>query len=166
MMREENSKTKACRLHPLNEAQTLQLGAKFARALGSLAGGWLIFLEGELGAGKSSFVRGFLLGRGWKEAVPSPSFSLREDYSLPDGACVAHLDLYRLKDPLELNYLGLEELWNSEWTVMVEWPAIGENYLPSPDFKIEIVVPPSGLGREFTLWPMNERAAAVLEAMG
>ena len=146
-----------------DEQATLQLGSKLAQATQDMLGGMLLFLRGELGVGKSCFVRGFLLAKGWRQAVPSPSFSLREDYWLPDGGCVAHLDLYRLKDPEELNYLGWEELWNDQWTVMIEWPEIGQDYLPAPDLCIDIEL--GEMGRVLTVTAMNSRAEYVLQRM-
>ncbi len=101
---------------------------------------WLIFLKGELGCGKSYWVRGLLHGLGWPAEVPSPSFSLREDYALANGYQVAHLDLYRLQDPAELESLDLQELLRPARVprvICIEWPQIAASWLPPPDLELQ-----------------------------
>jgi len=109
-------------------------GAALARTLSHSA---LIFLRGELGAGKTTLVRGFLHQRGHRGAVKSPTYTLIECYELPDGE-VCHLDLYRLGDPEELEFLGFRDLLARPVTCLIEWPEMGEGYLPRPDIDLHI----------------------------
>lgn len=96
-------------------------GGEFARELissDSLSGAF-ITLSGELGAGKTTFCRGFLRECGHKGRVKSPTYTLLEDYETPVGR-ISHLDLYRLDDPEELEYIGFRDLL--ETTLLIEWP--------------------------------------------
>jgi tRNA threonylcarbamoyladenosine biosynthesis protein TsaE len=115
------------------EAQTA-FGAALAAAC---PGAVVIHLHGDLGAGKTTLVRGFLRGRGHHGPVRSPTYTLIEPYELADGT-VYHLDLYRLGDPEELEYLGLRDLLGGEATLLIEWPERGEGWLPAPDLVLDI----------------------------
>lgn len=115
------------------EAQ-VALGAALGRACPGRA---VIFLEGDLGAGKTTLARGFLHGRGHVGRVKSPTYTLIEPYQTPMGPCF-HLDLYRLADPGELDYLGLRDLLETDSVLLVEWADRGEAALPSPDLVVRI----------------------------
>ena len=116
------------------EDQQVALGARLAAVVGPKA---LIFLQGELGAGKTTLVRGFLQARGHRGNVKSPTYTLIEPYELPQGTCY-HLDLYRLADGEELEYLGLREMLAEEAVLLVEWPQRGDGWLPKADLRVEI----------------------------
>jgi tRNA threonylcarbamoyladenosine biosynthesis protein TsaE len=103
----------------------------------------IVFLEGDLGAGKTTLVRGFLRALGHTGPVRSPTFTLLEPYDFPAGP-VFHLDLYRLADPEELAYLGLRDLLGERAILLVEWPERGEGELPPPDLRIRIEHIPGG----------------------
>ncbi len=97
----------------------------------------LVFLEGDLGAGKTTLVRGFLRGLDYRGAVRSPTYTLVEPYPLGD-LIVYHLDLYRLSDPEELEFLGGREIFSGNHQVLVEWPEKGRGWLPEPDLHLTL----------------------------
>lgn len=117
-----------------DEGATRELGAALARVC---AGGLIIYLEGSLGAGKSTLARGLLHGLGHPGAVKSPTYTLIEPYEVA-GKRVFHLDLYRLADPEELEYLGMRDLLDPDALVMIEWPEKGAGFLPLPDIEIRL----------------------------
>lgn len=90
------------------------------------------YLEGDLGAGKTTFARAFVHGLGYEGYVKSPSYGLLETYRA-GGMQVLHLDLYRIEDPEELEFLAIRDLFDSETVLLVEWPDRGGNMLPPPD---------------------------------
>ncbi len=101
--------------------------------------GDVFYLKGDLGAGKTSFVRALLNSLGFNGAVKSPTYSLIESYVLNnlDNLNIHHLDLYRLKDASELEQVGLEDLLTNASVFLIEWPECGEGYLPRPTKVIE-----------------------------
>ncbi|AGA90470.1 ATPase, YjeE family [Thioflavicoccus mobilis 8321] len=123
------------RLSLEGEARQEGLGHRLAPLL---TGRLLIFLEGDLGAGKTTLVRGILRGLGHRGAVKSPTYTLIEPYEL-GGRLVYHLDLYRLGDPQELEYLGLRDLLDEDALVLVEWPERGAGILPGADVTVRIL---------------------------
>lgn len=117
-----------------DEAAMLELGARLATAF--RAGG-IVWLSGELGAGKTTLVRGVLRGLEYSDRVKSPSYGLIESYELPE-LTVHHLDLYRIGHPEEIAYLGLEELLEGTTLLLIEWPEQGRGWVPPPDWQIRI----------------------------
>ena len=122
-----------------DEAATLALGADLARQ--SIRG--VVYLRGDLGAGKTTLVRGFLRALGHKGAVKSPTYTLVEPYEI-DGFHIAHLDLYRVTDPVELEYIGLEDVLRDVSLTFIEWPERGDGHLPDPDLIVELEVHDGG----------------------
>ncbi len=119
-------------------AATLALGAELADLLASDSGYGkqaLVFLHGDLGAGKTTLVRGLLRRLGYQGAVKSPTYTLVEPYAaLP----VYHLDLYRIEDDQELDFIGIDELLGEPGIKLVEWPERGARRLPAPDLSITL----------------------------
>lgn len=119
-----------------NADATTALGAALAKACEGEAGG-VLFLEGDLGAGKTTLARGLLRALGVQGPIRSPTYTLMEPYDLP-GRAVLHLDLYRLQDPEELEQLGLADQPPEETLWLVEWPQRGLGYLPAPDARLQL----------------------------
>ena len=115
------------------------LGAALAR---HVPAGCLVQLEGDLGAGKTTLVRGFLHGLGHRGSVRSPTYTLVEPYEFEAGPAgvvtVYHLDLYRLGDPEELEWIGIRDLLDARSIALVEWPERGRGVLPPADLTIAI----------------------------
>lgn len=119
---------------------TEAMGAQLATVL---TPGCLLYLRGELGAGKTTLARGLLHGLGHRGAVKSPTFTLVEPYLF--GAWrLFHWDLYRLSSPEELDYLGLRDQLDGEAVLLIEWPERGQGELPTPDLDITLVYADGG----------------------
>jgi tRNA threonylcarbamoyladenosine biosynthesis protein TsaE len=116
-----------------SEADMLRFGQALAKACAQ-KGAW-IYLIGDLGAGKTTLVRGFLQGLGYTERVKSPTYTLVEPYTI-DNKPIYHFDLYRIHTPLELQHLGLEEYFTQSAICLVEWADRFLPYLPPPDICI------------------------------
>lgn len=139
-----------------DERATEALGAGLARSCPPAA---VIYLEGDLGAGKTTLARGFLRALGHHGRVKSPTYSLLETYDTRAGRAY-HLDLYRLADPEETRWLGLDELESEPGIVLVEWPGNGAGGLPAPD--LVVALRHAGQGREASLEGHGEAAAGML----
>lgn len=116
-----------------DESASAQLAARFARCLSPPC---VIYLQGDLGAGKTLFTRAYIHALGFEGYVKSPSYGLLETYDVA-GQTVLHLDLYRIEDPEELEYLAIRDLYGESTVLMVEWPDRGEHFLPAPDLVLE-----------------------------
>lgn len=139
---------------------TVALGARLAAALLRLGGEpFCASLTGDLGAGKTTLVRGLLHAMGHAGNVKSPTYTLVEPYEFP-GRTVYHLDLYRLADPEELEFLGIRELNAGNAVVLVEWAERGRGFLPPVDLDVALSV--SGEGRRAQLSARTARGAAML----
>lgn len=121
-----------------------------------------IALQGDLGAGKTTFARGFLHARGHPGTVKSPTYTILEPYQIGD-LTVHHFDLYRLADPEELELIGAHEMFGDNCINLIEWPERGEGWLPEMDLWLNIEY--SGQGRRFALSATSQRGELVLSGV-
>lgn len=149
----------ALQIEAPDEDAQVALGRRIAEACDAEA---VLYLRGELGAGKTTLTRGLMRGFGYDGPVKSPTYTLIEPYELP-GRRVSHLDLYRVGDPGELEYLGLRELIAQPGVILVEWPERGDGWLPRAD--LEISIDYRDAGRMVTIVAASPRGAAMLEAL-
>ena len=117
-----------------DESETLRLAESMAS---HLFPGMNLYLKGELGSGKTTFVRGLLRGLGYQDKVKSPTYTLVEPYSL-EKFTIYHFDLYRFKDETEWDDAGFREYFNNTSICLVEWPEKVGHILPKPDISIEL----------------------------
>jgi tRNA threonylcarbamoyladenosine biosynthesis protein TsaE len=99
----------------------------------------LVHLTGDLGAGKTTLASGFLHALGVSGIVHSPSYNLMDSYETRTGT-VVHLDLYRMRDPSELEPIGLRDEARPGVVWLIEWPQRGEGWLPKPDLVVTLAV--------------------------
>lgn len=128
-----------------DEAATETCGKELAS---QLKPPFVIYLTGQLGAGKTTWVRGVLRGFGFSGTVKSPTFTLVEEYDLTVGM-IYHFDLYRLNDAKELQYIGIETYFHPQSIVLIEWPEHGAGFLPPPNWVLSFKI--MELGRLLTL---------------
>ncbi|MCU7938876.1 MAG: tRNA (adenosine(37)-N6)-threonylcarbamoyltransferase complex ATPase subunit type 1 TsaE [gamma proteobacterium symbiont of Bathyaustriella thionipta] len=168
----------------INEEAMTELGAALAKWIKL---GTIVYLAGDLGAGKTTLVRGFLRAFGHHGAVKSPTFTVVEPYSLDnnmfynynklevnlklksdnelltDFIKVYHFDLYRLEDPEELEYIGIRDYLDGQAIALIEWPEKGEGVLPGADLIIKIVH--QNKGREIELLPQSENGSLIVSRL-
>lgn len=145
------------KLHLPDEKATMEFAERLSTALPPATAGWTLLLEGELGAGKSTFARALIRSMGHNGAVPSPTYTLVEPYELP-GRLVYHVDLYRVADEEELRFLGWTEL--DDGLRLVEWPDRAPELLASADLRL--VLSYAGSGRDAELAGLSSRGEALL----
>ncbi len=117
-----------------NEKAMMQLGAEIGD---QFSDGGIVLLKGDLGAGKTTLVRGLLRHLGYQGIVKSPTYTLVEPYQL-GSRLIYHFDLYRLGDPEELEYIGGRDYWDSNALCLIEWPEKATGYLPPADLELTI----------------------------
>lgn len=141
-----------------NETETLQLGKKLAQLCPSKQ--FTIHLEGDLGAGKTTLSRGLLRELGHQGNVKSPTYTLVERYDLVNRS-VFHFDLYRLTDPEELDYLGMDDYLSNNSLCLIEWAQQGGDFLPTPDLLISLTY--QNDGRHVVLLPYTKAGKELLD---
>jgi len=146
-------------LHLVGEEAMTAFGEKIAQVTD---GNGIIFLEGDLGAGKTTLSRGIIRGLGHAGAVKSPTFTLVEPYEIGRYRAY-HFDLYRLVDPEELEFLGIRDYFEGQALCLIEWPSLGAGFLPKPD--MTITIGPHADGRVLTLSPESSRGQAWCAAL-
>ena len=135
----------------------------FGQALGHAARPQAtVFLQGDLGMGKTTMCRGVVQSFGHQGVVKSPTYTLVEPYRF-DAGRVYHFDLYRLADPEELEYLGIRDYFDTEALRLIEWPERGEGVLPQPDLQVEIEL--AGTGRRVVVKACSVRGKKIIEAL-
>ena len=142
----------------------LSIGAKLAALLTAEDGfgsDAVVFLRGELGAGKTTLVRGILRAFGFRGAVKSPTYTLLEPY---DEYSVYHFDFYRIADSRELEFIGVDEHMAAASIKLIEWPERAGAQLPAPDIDVALFVDGEGRRAEICLPAGTVAAAAVLVA--
>jgi tRNA threonylcarbamoyladenosine biosynthesis protein TsaE len=117
-----------------SEQQMMRLGGKIADTFPQ---GGLVFLNGDLGTGKTTLVRGLLRHLGFEGTVKSPTYTLVEPYCV-NGRELYHFDLYRLADPEELEYMGVRDYLSSDALCLIEWPEKAQGFLPQEDLNVTL----------------------------
>jgi len=158
----------AMSLHLPASGDTELLGAALAQALpvasgSALGSGLVLYLHGELGAGKTTCVRSLLRALGVTGLVRSPTYTLVETYATPALTCV-HIDLFRLADESEAEGLGLRDLAVPGSLLMVEWPEKGGAAVPRPDVGLHLSY--EGHARGARLCPFTGRGERWVRHLG
>lgn len=143
---------------------TEKLGAELAAVLGPAAGTGpvLVTFTGPLGAGKTTLVRAIIHALGFEGPVLSPTYTLHEPYEVP-GLEIHHLDLYRLQDPEELEFIGARDILDRAGLCLVEWPERGTGVLPDPD--MEVRIDPAGDHRRVLVAARSDQGADLVAAL-
>lgn len=142
-----------------DEHATLQLGGQLAHALQS---GLTCYLVGELGAGKTTFVRGVLSGLGYRGKVKSPTYTLLESYPFP-LFIVHHFDLYRFTQREEWDEAGFSDMLCTQSICLIEWPDKAEGLLPPPDLQLTLSL--YQVGRHYSLRAFSSAGYTCLQRL-
>lgn len=146
-------------MHLADAAATAEIAKQIAVALPADLRGWSILLQGELGAGKSTFARALLRSFGFSGAVPSPTYTLIEPYEV-GGHVIYHIDLYRVAAEEELDFLGWSDM--QDGLMLIEWPERVPSLMQSADAILKLGYDGSGRAAEFVL--RSDRAQQCLNA--
>jgi tRNA threonylcarbamoyladenosine biosynthesis protein TsaE len=142
-----------------DEAATMRLGARLAPLLRP---GLVIYLEGDLGTGKTTLARSLIRALGHAGAVKSPTYSLVEVYVI-SSLYLYHFDFYRFESPEEFHHAGLGEYFNETAVCLVEWPERAEGCVPSPDLRLRLHH--AGVGRLLEAVADTPQGQACLNAL-
>lgn len=147
------------RLFLADDSETERLGRELACLVQRAESALAIYLDGDLGMGKTTLSRGLLRGLGHEGAVKSPTYTIVEPYENLQPP-VYHFDLYRLKDPEELEFMGIRDYFNGHNLCLVEWPERGEELLPTADLTVHLES--QGNGRSAILYAGSQVGADML----
>lgn len=142
-----------------SEEETIAFGKQLARVLSAPC---LVYLSGDLGAGKTTFARAFLRELGVTGAIKSPTFSIVEPYQL-DKLELYHFDLYRMADPEEIEFLGFRDYCHDNSIILLEWPEKARDFIPPAD--IVITLTRQGSGRDCQLAFLTPRGESFAPAI-
>ena len=143
------------------EADTLALGRALATCI---TPGMVIYLVGELGAGKTTLARGLLRGLGYEGRVKSPTFTLVEVYEF-SRLYLYHFDFYRFSDPRELGEAGFREYFNPQSVCLVEWPERSNKAAGLPAADLRVVLQVAGSGRNVAIFADSETGVSCLKRL-
>lgn len=147
----------------VDENATVAMGQQLAHLVTKkLTKGIVVYLHGDLGAGKTTFTRGFVKGMGHQGNVKSPTYTLVEPYELPPWR-IFHFDLYRLADPEELEFMGIRDYFADDCCCFVEWPDKGEGVIANADLIINIAY--SGEQRTINFQPLSENGQLIVSEL-
>lgn len=151
------AKTELC-FDQIDEQSLLLIASKMASVASA---GMVVYLLGTLGAGKTTFSRGFIQALGHQGAVKSPTYTLVEPYENLSPP-VLHFDLYRLAEPEELEYIGIRDYVQQQALMLIEWPQRGFGFIPAADIELELQVN-SDASRRLTVRALSEIGQKLLE---
>ena len=151
--------TRSFESHLNDELATVAMGNQVAAIIEQ---GAVIYLHGDLGAGKTTFTRGVVQGFGHTGKVKSPTYTLVEPYEL-ERANVYHFDLYRLGDPEELEFMGIRDYFSPQAICIVEWPEKGGEFIPTPD--LDITLRYEGEARAIAINSLTERGQVIVQQL-
>ena len=132
------------------------------KLVSTISKGLVIHLEGDLGAGKTTFARGFLRELGFDGAVKSPTYNIVQSYET-EQFTVYHFDLYRLSDHEELEALGIRDYFDGDAICLLEWAEKGSGLLPTPDLCVKLDY--EGPGRRITFVPMSDTGHRIIDIL-
>lgn len=141
-----------------DEEATLKLGGSWAA---TVMPPLVVYLQGDLGAGKTTFTRGLLRGAGYQGTVKSPTYTIVESYPLPKFTLLHHFDLYRFTTPEEWEDAGLDDLFADNCLCLIEWPEQGGSFVPPAD--LTVTLENHEPGRRCTLEAHTEKGRKSLE---
>ena len=145
-----NSLRECLNLKIRSEEDMCSLGGRLSRLLRT----GVVYLTGDLGAGKTTLARSWLRTLGVHGLIRSPTYTLIEPYQLSGGLSVFHMDLYRVSDPIELEDIGVREYFGPESLVMIEWPERGSPLLPQADPSVDLSITVAGRNAKVAIKPM------------
>jgi len=149
----------------LNESESIDFAGLVANIVAKENGfekGLIFYLYGDLGAGKSFFSRAFVQHFLPGQKVKSPTYTIVESYNFSTNT-IHHLDLYRLCDPEELEYLAIRDLLNENFVALVEWPQKGKPILPAADIEFEFIY--EDVGRTVKVNAVSEKGKSLVEKL-